>query len=52
MIYDKKSLKIYQIEILEETKYAWGEMRVGSFEFTNCSHSISLRRDLSPEERH
>ena len=37
MIYDKKNLKIYQIEILEETKYAWGEMRVGSFEFTNCS---------------
>jgi hypothetical protein len=37
MIYDKKTLKIYQIEILEETKYAWGELRVGSFEFTNCS---------------
>jgi hypothetical protein len=37
MIYDTKNLKIYQIEILEETKYAWGELRVGSFEFTNCS---------------
>ena len=41
MIYDKKSLKIYQIEILEETKYAWGELRVGSFEFANCS-TVSL----------
>jgi hypothetical protein len=41
MICDKKNLKIYQIEILEETKYAWGELRVGSFEFTNCS-TVSL----------
>ncbi len=34
MHFEKKNLKIYQVEILEELRYAWGELWVGSFEFT------------------
>jgi hypothetical protein len=35
-IFKKRDLSIYQVEILEEMKYAWGELWVGSFEFSYC----------------
>jgi hypothetical protein len=47
MIFDKRGLKIYQVEILEETKYAWGELQIGSFEFTYC-RSVSFLEGLLP----
>jgi hypothetical protein len=36
MSFDRRNLKIYQVEMLEELKYAWGELWIGSFEFTYC----------------
>lgn len=51
MIFDKRGLKIYQVEILEETKYAWGELQIGSFEFTYC-RSVSFLEGLSAQYRY
>ena len=38
MIFDKRGLKIYQVEILEEVRYAWGELQIGSFKLTYCPY--------------
>jgi hypothetical protein len=46
MIFDKRGLKIYKVEILEEMKYAWAELQIGSFEFTYCP-SVSFPDYLS-----
>ena len=40
MPFEKKNLKIYQVEILEELRHAWGELRIGSFTFTSCSPPV------------